>query len=61
MDTDAPLDADDLMLMADRLDGRPVNDGRYFQISPGAHELQVRLQFDVPSGGQAQVLIFDLA
>ena len=39
------------VLMADRLDGRPVNDGRYFQVSPGAHELQVRLQFEVPSGG----------
>lgn len=40
------------VLMADRLDNRPVNDGRYFQVSPGAHELQVRLQFDVPGGGR---------
>ena len=40
------------VLMADRLDNHPVNDGRYFQVSPGAHELQVRLQFDVPSGGR---------
>lgn len=40
------------VLMADRLDNHPVNDGRYFQVSPGEHDLQVRLQFDVPSGGQ---------
>ena len=40
------------VLMADRLDNRSVNDGRYFQVSPGEHDLQVRLQFDVPSGGQ---------
>ena len=39
------------LLMADRLDNRPVKDGRYFQVRPGAHELQVRLQFEVPGGG----------
>jgi len=37
-------------LMADQLDSRSVNDGRYFQLRPGAHQLQVRLQFEVPSG-----------
>jgi hypothetical protein len=38
-------------LMAARLDGLAVNDGRYFQLTPGAHTLQVRLQFELPGGG----------
>jgi hypothetical protein len=38
-------------LMATRLNDRAVNDGRYFQLSPGAHTLQVRLQFELPGGG----------
>lgn len=39
------------LLMADRLDGRRLHDGRYFQVSPGAHELQARFQFEVQSSG----------
>ncbi|MDA7086737.1 hypothetical protein PH586_10130 [Pseudomonas sp. SA3-5] len=39
------------LLMAEELDGQRVNDGRYFQITPGAHELIARYQFDVPGGG----------
>lgn len=39
------------LLMADRLDDQRLNDGRYFQVPPGAHELQARFQFDVPGGG----------
>jgi len=39
------------LLMADRLDGQRLNDGRYFQMAPGAHELQARFQFEVSSGG----------
>lgn len=38
------------MLMADRLDGRRLNDGRYFQVPAGAHELQARFQFEVSNG-----------
>ena len=38
-------------LMAHRLDGMPSRDGRYFQLGPGAHELQLRFQFEVPGGG----------
>lgn len=38
-------------LMAERLDGKSVNDGRYFQVTPGRHELIVRFQYEVPSGG----------
>lgn len=39
------------LLMADRLDGQRLNDGRYFQVPAGAHELQARFQFEVSSGG----------
>nr|WP_298111910.1 hypothetical protein [uncultured Pseudomonas sp.] len=35
------------LLMADRLDGQRLNDGRYFQVPNGAHELQARFQFEV--------------
>ena len=37
------------LLMADRLDGERLNDGRYFQVPGGAHELQARFQFEVNS------------
>ncbi|PWB31628.1 hypothetical protein DCO48_16595 [Pseudomonas sp. SDI] len=39
------------VLMADRLDGERLNDGRYFQVTPGKHELTVRFDFEVYSGG----------
>lgn len=39
------------LLMADRLDDQRLNDGRYFQVPTGAHELQARFQFEVSSGG----------
>jgi hypothetical protein len=39
------------LLMADRLDEQRLNDGRYFQVPTGAHELQARFQFEVSSGG----------
>ncbi|MBB3103279.1 hypothetical protein [Azomonas macrocytogenes] len=38
-------------LMADRLDETRVDDGRYFQVTPGAHELEVRYDFEVIGGG----------
>lgn len=38
------------LLMADRLDGQRLNDGRYFQVPPGAHELQARFQFETSGG-----------
>lgn len=40
----------DTLLMADRLDGKRWPDGRYFQVMPGQHELQVRFQFEVRRG-----------
>lgn len=30
-------------LLADRIDGQRVNDGRYFEVAPGAHQLQMTL------------------
>lgn len=39
------------LLMADRLDDQRLNDGRYFQVPAGAHELQARFQFEVNGGG----------
>ena len=39
------------LLMAEELDGKRVNDGRYFQITPGAHELIARFQFEAHGGG----------
>ena len=39
------------LVMAQRLDGKNLPDGRYFQVSPGSHELMVRFDFEVPTGG----------
>jgi hypothetical protein len=39
------------MLMAESLDGQKLRDGRFFQVSPGSHELKVRFDFEVLGGG----------
>jgi hypothetical protein len=39
------------VLMAERLDKQRLNDGRYFQVTPGSHELRVRFDFEVFGGG----------
>ena len=39
------------LVMAQRLDGKNLNDGRYFQVPTGSHELMVRFDFEVPTGG----------
>ncbi|MCW8274284.1 hypothetical protein IMF27_00125 [Pseudomonas sp. PCH199] len=41
----------DKLLMAERLDNQRLRDGRFFQVTPGSHELTVRFDFEVPSGG----------
>ncbi|KQQ53671.1 hypothetical protein ASF84_17835 [Pseudomonas sp. Leaf127] len=38
------------MVMADKLDGQRTWDGRYFQVAPGKHELQVRFDYEYRSG-----------
>ncbi|WP_426150997.1 hypothetical protein [Pseudomonas sp. DC3000-4b1] len=35
------------MVMAERLDGQRLEDGRFFQVRPGAHELRVRFDYEV--------------
>jgi hypothetical protein len=37
--------------MAERLDNVRSRDGRFFQVTPGSHELTVRFDFEVPGGG----------
>ncbi|MNP52590.1 hypothetical protein D3C76_1469920 [compost metagenome] len=37
--------------MAERLDNQRLRDGRFFQVTPGSHELTVRFDFEVPGGG----------
>ena len=39
------------IFMSDRLDDKRTPDGRYFQLSPGAHELEARYEFEISSGG----------
>ena len=39
------------LVMAQRLDGKNLNDGRFFQVPPGSRELMVRFDFEVPTGG----------
>ena len=41
----------DKLLMAERLDKQRLRDGRYFQVTPGSHELIVRFDFEIPGGG----------
>ena len=40
------------VLMAERLDKQRSRDGRFFQVTPGSHELTVRFDFEVFGGGQ---------
>ena len=39
------------LVMAERLDNQRLNDGRYFQVTPGSHELMVRFDYEVFIGG----------
>lgn len=38
------------LVMADKLDRQRTEDGRYFQVSPGRHELQVRFDYEYRAG-----------
>ncbi|MBJ2262992.1 hypothetical protein A2T76_08035 [Pseudomonas brenneri] len=38
------------LVMAQRLDGKALEDGRYFQVPAGSHELMVRFDFEVYAG-----------
>lgn len=37
-------------LLAERLDKQVLRDGRFFQVPPGKHELEVRYQYEIPGG-----------
>jgi hypothetical protein len=39
------------LVMSDKLDGENTPDGRYFQVTPGSHVLQVRYDYEYRSGG----------
>lgn len=41
----------DRLLLAERLDQQRLRDGRFFQVTPGSHELIVRFDYEVASGG----------
>ena len=41
-------------LSANAVDGLDWSQGRYFEVKPGPHRLQVRLQFDVSGGGNGR-------
>ncbi|MGE7991059.1 hypothetical protein ACQKPE_08420 [Pseudomonas sp. NPDC089554] len=40
----------DRVLLAERLDKQRLDDGRFFQVSPGRHELIVRFDYEVNAG-----------
>ena len=44
-------------LSAQRMDGNKVNDARYFQVSPGEHQLQMRLTYDRGGDSQRRCLV----
>jgi len=51
-------------LSAQRMDGNKVNDARYFQVSPGEHQLQVRLTYEYDSsatGDRQRRCLLDIA
>ncbi|MBU6961277.1 hypothetical protein KRR23_26545 [Pseudomonas sp. CVAP len=39
------------VLMAESLDNKRLKDGRFFQVTPGSHELKVRFDFEQFYGG----------
>jgi hypothetical protein len=39
------------LIMSDKVDGQTTPDGRYFQVSPGSHKLQVRYDYEIRYGG----------
>lgn len=43
-----------IQVTAKALDGRDWSEGRYFEVPPGKHALQVRLQFGISGGGSGE-------
>lgn len=38
------------LIMAERLDDQRLEDGRYFQVGPGSHELVIRFDYEIQIG-----------
>jgi hypothetical protein len=43
------------LVMADKVDSKSTYDGRYFQVSPGSHKLQVRYDYELNYAGFSAV------
>lgn len=41
----------DRVLLAERLDKQRLEDGRFFQVTPGSHELMVKFDYETSGGG----------
>ncbi|MGG7595632.1 hypothetical protein ACQ4OD_01175 [Pseudomonas sp. WC1] len=46
----------DRVLLAERLDKQHLDEGRFFQVSPGSHELIVRFDYETNGGGGMSML-----
>ncbi|MGE6824397.1 hypothetical protein [Pseudomonas soli] len=46
----------DRVLLAERLDKQRLDEGRFFQVSPGSHELVVRFDYETNGGGGMSML-----
>ena len=44
------------VLLAERLDKQRLDEGRFFQVSPGSHELVVRFDYETNGGGGMSML-----
>jgi hypothetical protein len=40
------------LVMAERLDGKRLEDGRYFQVTPGPHTLLIRFDYEITWGAR---------
>ncbi|MFW0753557.1 hypothetical protein ACN1C3_02235 [Pseudomonas sp. H11T01] len=43
------------LILAERLDNQRLSDGRFFQVTPGSHELEVRFDFEIFGGGMSMM------
>jgi len=46
----------DRLLLAERLDKQRLDDGRFFQVTPGRHDLLVRFDYETSGGGGMSML-----
>ncbi|MDZ3991231.1 hypothetical protein [Pseudomonas sp. Teo4] len=46
----------DRLLLAERLDKQRLRDGRFFEVTPGSHELIVRFDYELVGGGSMSMM-----